>query len=106
MFKHVREHMRIYINEETNMIQYAAITQICRGLEHVHEEIKEIKYDIELVVKMQSVVRRWLVLRRMKRDFEGMITKFVMKDDEHKGRCVSITVWKTLVEHTRKTKKT
>lgn len=62
--------------------------------------------DIGLIVKVQSVVRRWLVLRLMKRDFEGMVTRFIMKDAEHKGRCVRITIWKTLVEHTIKTKKT
>lgn len=62
--------------------------------------------DIGLIVKVQSVVRRWLVLRLMKRDFEGMVTRFIMKDAEQKGRCVRITIWKTLVEHTIKTKKT
>ena len=102
MFQNIREHLRVYIDQETNLIQYASITQLGRGVEKVPEPKKE--YDINKIIKCQSVIRRWLVLRRFKRDFEGMVTRFIMKDEEHKGRCVRITVWKTLVEHTKKKK--
>lgn len=101
MFQHIKEHLRIYIDKETNLIKYAALVKTSGPI--VEEERK---YDIATIVKIQSIVRMILVRRRLKREFEGFITRFVMRDEEHKGRKARITVWKTLVEQTRKKKVT
>lgn len=91
-------YLRIYIDPDTTRIKYAALTKI----EKLILPQKEPEIDIDAIVKIQSLVRMWLAKRRIKREFEGFVTRFIMKEGD--GRRVRITVWKTIVEHTRKKK--
>ena len=107
MFRDVRTSLRIYIDDQTKMIRYAALTNVKKEIEEYHSiQLEAPEWDEEKVIKCQSVARRWLANHRLRRDFEGMVTRFVIKDEGHKGRCVRITVWKTLVKPRKKIRTT
>ena len=59
---------------------------------------------IRAIIKAQALARGWLARRRVKREFEGFLTRFVV-DGGEVGRKARVTVWKTLVERTRRRRK-
>ena len=59
---------------------------------------------IRAIVKAQTLARGWLARRRVKREFEGFLTRFFVEGG-FVGRRARVTVWKTLVERTRRRRK-
>ena len=53
---------------------------------------------------MQSLFRMRLARKRLKKEFEGFVARFVI--NEGHGRRARITVWKTIVERTVRKRKT
>ena len=59
---------------------------------------------LRAIIKAQAIARGWLARRRVKREFEGFLTRFNV-DGGELGRRARVTVWKTLVERTRRKRK-
>ena len=59
---------------------------------------------LRAIIKAQALARGWLARRRVKREFEGFLTRFIV-DGGELGRRARVTLWKTLVERTRRRRK-